>query len=145
MQIGRALVEGNFEHPDIPEQPTRREGESRRKYDRRLRRHEEKRELYFTLYKEVQKAGANLRIDMVKSIRSAAIKKNDWRAALAFLERRDPDNWNLKRILRNAATEDKHHNQHSDMCPDFPEFLRLLGKKESAVSKGLEDNAHAGT
>ena len=36
MQIGRALVEGNFEHPDIPEQPTRREGESRRKYDRRL-------------------------------------------------------------------------------------------------------------
>ena len=144
MGIGRALAEKHFKHPDIPQLSQRREGESPRKYQRRLRRHEEGLKLYVMLDERMRKAGANARIKMVKVIRSAA-RNGDWRAALAFLERRDPDNWMPKRILRNLDTKETHdQHQHSLMAPDMVEFMRILGQTERRLSKELEDNIRAG-
>ncbi len=142
MSIGRALAEEDFEHPDIPGPPESRPGESLRKYNRRLRRHEEKLKLYVTLYAKMQKANADAYIDMAAAIRSAALN-GDWRAALKFLERRDPHNWNRKQILRNLTTRETHH-QHQDsvMAPDMFDLLRLLKHSERAFSKGLEDDCN---
>ena len=143
MSIGRTLAEGDLVHLDIPEPPKRRAGESDRKYNKRVRRHEEGLKLYVTLYEKMQKAAVSLRIKMVAVIRSAALN-GDWRAALAFLERRDPDNWMPKRILRVLATGEKHHqHQHSIMAPDLLELMRLLGQSERAISKKLEDDIRA--
>ena len=144
MSIGRALAEEDFEYPDIPQPSQRRAGESHRKFNKRLRRHEEGLKLYVMLYERIQKADANARIKMVTVIRSAALN-GDWRAALAWLERRDPDNWMPKRILRNSenkATHDQH--QHSLMEPHMVEFMRILGQTERRLSKEREDDIRAG-
>ena len=144
MGIGRALAEEDLEHPDIPEPPQRRAGESDRKFNRRLRRHKEGLKLYATLYEKMQKAKAIGRIKIVAALRAVALKGN-WRAALAFLERRDPDNWMKKRILRNLATGEKHdQHQHSVTAPDMVELMRILGQIERSLSNVVENDIRAG-
>ena len=144
MGIGQALAEKDLEHPDIPQPPQRRAGESHRKFNKRLRRHKEGLKLNVTLCEKMQKAAANARIKMVAVIRSAAAN-GDWRAAAWFLERRDPDNWMPKRILRNLDTkETRHQHQHPVMEPHMVEFMRILGQTERRLSKELEDDIRAG-
>jgi len=145
MGIGRALAEDDLEHPNIPEPPKRRKGESCRKFKRRLCRYEEELQFYETLYDTMQKAAAICRIEMVAVIWRAAMG-DDPRAAVAFLERRDPDNWLPTQILRNLTTGEIHHqHRYSIMAPDMLELMRLLGQHERALSNELDDNIRAGT
>lgn len=73
MSIGRAVAEGDLEYPDIPKQPTRKEGESKRKYNRRLHRYQQDQRLYARLHKKMEAAAPSAIIDMVLVIRSAAL------------------------------------------------------------------------
>ena len=141
MNIGQALYEGDLEHPDIPKRPTRKESESDRKYNRRLRCYDKLLNLYVTLYKTIRDAAALCQIDMLMVIRAAAIEKGDWRAAMWFLERHSPKDWNLKWIRHNLAAELKHQQQeHSIMDPELRELIRVTNEHRRAITKETEDD-----
>ena len=136
MNIGQALYEGDLEHPDIPKRPTRKESESDRKYNRRLRCYDKLLNLYVTLYETIRDAAALCRTDMLMVIRSAAIEKGDWRAAIWFLDRRFANDWNPKWSERNLAAEQKQQQQeHSIMDPGFLEFCRAAGQLDRAIAR----------
>jgi hypothetical protein len=144
MSIGEALCESDLEYPDIPKRPTRKASESDRKYNRRLRRHDETLERYATLYETIRDAAFLCQIDMLMVIRAAAIEKGDWRAAIWFLERRSPNDWNLKWILRNLAAEQKHQQQeHSIRDPEWRELIRAIDEHTRAITKETEDDIRA--
>ena len=127
MGIGEALCEGDLEHPDIPKRPTRKASESDRKYNWRLRRYDEMLKRFVTLYETMRQAPALGQVDMIEVIHSPATEKGKWRAAASFLERRHPNSWNEKRILRNLAAEQKHQQQeHSIKDPDFRKLIRVI-------------------
>lgn len=143
MSIGRAVAEDNLEHLDIPKQPTRKEGESKRKYNRRLHRYQQNLQLYARLHKKMEAAVASAIIDMVLVIRSAALT-GKWRAARYFLERRDPHNWNLKTILRAEATVDER-DQHQELqvgwdVYDLTQMLRA-NEERQAEEDGIRARA----
>jgi hypothetical protein len=144
MSIGEALCESDLEYPDIPKRPTRKASESDRKYNGRLRRHDEKLERFVTLYETMRQASALGQVDMIEVIRSAAIEKSKWRAAASFLERRHPNSWNEKRILRNLAAEQKHQQQeHSIRDPEWRELIRAIDEHTRAITKETEDDIRA--
>ena len=135
MSIGQALYEGDLEHPDIPKRPTRKASESDRKYNRCLRRYDEMLKRFVTLYETMRQAPALGQVDMIEVIHSAAIEKGKWHPAASFLERRHPNSWNEKRILRNLAAEQKHQPQeHSIRDPDLQEFFWAAGRLERAIA-----------
>ena len=144
MSIGEALCEGDLEHPDIPKRPTRKASESDRKYNGRLRRHDEMLKRFVALYETMRQAHALGQVDMIEVIRSAAIEKDNWRAAASFLERRHPKDWNEKRILRRLAAEQEHQQQeHSIRDPDLREIVRGLDEHTRAITKETEDDIRA--
>ena len=144
MGIGEALCEGDLEHPDIPKRPTRRASESDRKYNGRLRRYDEKLKRFVTLYETMQQATALGQVDMIEVIHSAAIEKGEWRPAASFLERRHPNSWNVKRIRRNLAAEQKHQPQeHSIRDPELRELIRAFDRHTRAIAKEQEDDIRA--
>lgn len=143
MSIGQAIDENDLKYPGIPNRPTRKEGESNGKYNRRLHRYQDELKLYATLYKKMQRAAAIARIEMVLTIRSAALDGN-WRAAMHFLERRDPRNWNLKTILRAMATDDERH-QRQELCmgSELRDLMRILGETERRLALEREEDIRA--
>ena len=140
----QALCEGDLEHPDIPKRPTRKESESDRKYNRRLRCYDKLLNLYVTLYETIRDAAFLCHVDMLMVIRAAAIEKSDWRAAMRFLERRFAKDWNLKWIRRNLAAEQKHQQQeHSIRDPELRELIRVTNEHRRAITKETEDDIRA--
>ena len=135
MNIGQALYEDDLDHPDIPKRPTRKASESDHKYNRRLRRHDEKLERFVTLYETLQKAAFLCHNDMLMVIRSAAFEKGDWRAAIWILDRRFAKDWNPKWIQRLAAEQNHQQQEHSIMDPDFLEFCRAAGRLDRAIAR----------
>ncbi len=127
MSIGQAVHEDDLEHPDIPKRPTHKAGESKGKYNSRLHRYEEELRLYATLYETMKRADASSLMEMMFFIRSAALAGH-WRAALKFLERRDPDNWRKPKILRTrAATDQRVQRQDLYKESELRDLLRILG------------------
>ena len=143
LSIGEAIADGDLEHPDVPVAPVQREDESKRKFARRHRRYQEALQLYESLYNRVRKAHANSQINMIAVVRTAAAG-GDWRAALAFLERRDPDNWMPRKILQAEITGDIRQ-QHSIVDPGLMDMMKALGMNERKLSKELEDDLRAGS
>lgn len=141
MSIGRAVAEDDLEHPVIPKQPTRKEGESERKYNRRLHRYQQNLRLYARLHKKMEAAAASAIIDMVLVIRSAALT-DDWRAARYILGRRDPHNWHIPTILRAEATADERdHHQELQVGWDVYDLTQMLRANEERQAE--EDDIRA--
>lgn len=83
--------------------------------------------LYATLYETMKRADASSLMEMMFFIRSAALAGH-WRAALKFLERRDPDNWRKPKILRTrAATDQRVQRQDLYKESELRDLLRILG------------------
>lgn len=145
--IGQAVYEDDLEHPDIPNRPTRKEGESKRKYNSRRHRYEKELTLYATLYEKIMSADANSRMEMLFFIRSEALA-GDWRAAVKILERRDPANWHKRTILRTRAADQqdqRDQDQDLDMKSEWRDLLRILGQKRPAASKEIPTDIRVGT
>lgn len=143
--IGRALAEGDLEHPDIPKPPKRKARESDRKYSKRLRRYKELLQRYVELYEITRREPALSQIDAIEAIRSAALENDDWRAAANLLQRRDPDNWSMKRIRRRLANEpppDPH--EYSDTASELRKLIRIFNESEPTHNEARENNTNAG-
>ena len=127
MDIGKAVLEGDLEHPCIPKRPTRKEGEPNSNYRRRLHRYQENLKLCATLCEKMEWADAIARIEMQWIIQKSIISQKDWRGALKFLERRDPGNWSLKRIRRVGATaEELSRRKYMSEDPEMRELIRIF-------------------
>ena len=82
---------------------------------------------YFEFFGAVTRAEADVRLSLANAI--AAQGKNDWRAAVEYLKRRDPGNWGDK-IQVSKLTDD--------------ELLRLLTIAERGGAEGGSDAAGPG-
>jgi transposase len=89
------------------------------------RRHNPAERAYVLLLQAVEQASAGAEVRAAKMITEAA--GTDWRAALAFLERRDPENWGKRLAVEHTGTNEsaeRTFDQLLDLATD--EELELL-------------------
>ena len=149
---GAAIEDGDEEHPDLPKKPVRRKGERKKSYGRRLRQYQKHRDLLVKFYHTVSRVRSEVNAEMAGVIRVAAlgergkdgkwIRQPDHKAALAYLERRDPQNWALRYIL-DAAVEHSGEiaQEHRVQDPSLLALMKTIGAAERAVTEETELDA----
>ena len=83
---------------------------------------------YFQFFQDVRKAEAQCRLNMTRVIQSA-VAKGDWKAAEAYLRRRDRANW--------GDNVDVTSNGESVKPIDDERFNRAISTLADAVREGL--------
>jgi hypothetical protein len=79
---------------------------------------------YVRLVEAVERASAGAEVAAAMVITTAA-NKGDWRAALAFLERRDPETWGPPRLrVEHVEEPERPFRQLLELCTD--EELEIL-------------------
>ena len=91
----------------------------------RVRAENAKSGAYFSFHAALTRARENLKLEVHKSIFSA-MREGDWRAGLALLERRHPEQYSQKRILEHAGALAVNSPQEIDPSKLSPEKQALL-------------------
>jgi len=73
----------------------------------KLGREAKRKNRYSEFSEAVERSNSIVRVKMAAVIRDAAIVDKDWRAALEFNKRRDPENWGDKQAVDHTSGGDK--------------------------------------
>ena len=92
---------------------------------------------YSVFHADLTRARENLKVQVHESIFSA-MREGDWRAGLALLERRHPEQYSQKRILEHSgalAVNSPHEVDYSKLSPEKQaQLLALLDEADGGGS-----------